>query len=227
VVAWEDTRRGDTNIWARRLGDPPVKVTNRRGEEYEPDVSGNWIAWWDIADTGAQSFTIGLRNLKTGKDATIEAGKKAFIGPPSLSGKYVYWYQDKDLFTAAPTPGGSIMRAKRNGSHKKVLVDEGSALAPIWVGVTPPPVVSGNNDYVAYNDEFRYVAHQVDPAFPAAETGRDIWVVPSSGGTPTLMTCNKGDQGYPSIGVGTRTVWLDGSQGRTDLVTRESPATCS
>jgi Zn-dependent metalloprotease len=24
VVAWEDTRRGDTNIWARRLGDPPV-----------------------------------------------------------------------------------------------------------------------------------------------------------------------------------------------------------
>jgi Zn-dependent metalloprotease len=226
VVAWEDTRGASTNIWARRLGDAPVRITKKPGEEYEPDVSGRWVAWWDIADGPSQPFAIGLKNMKSGRNSTITAGKNAFIGPPSLSGKYVYWYQDKDFFTASPTPGGSIMRAKRKGNHAKVLVREGSELAPVWAGITPPPVVSGNNKYVAYNDEFGYVGRQIDPAFPAADTGRDVWIVPSRGGSPELMTCNKGDQGYPSIGIGTRTVWLDSSQGRTDLVTRESPASC-
>ena len=227
VVAWEDTRGASTNIWARRLGDASVKITKKRGEEYEPDVSGSWVAWWDIADSPSQPFAIGLKNMKTGKKVKIKAGKKAFIGPPSLSSKYVYWYQDKDFFSAHPTPGGSIMRAKRNGSREKVLVREGSELAPVWAGITPPPVVSGNNDYATYNDEFGYVARQIDPGFPATDTGRDVWIVPSSGGSPVLMTCNKGDQGYPSIGIGTRAVWLDSSQGRTDLVTRDSPASCS
>jgi beta propeller repeat protein len=227
VVAWEDTRGGDTNIWARRPGSAPVKVTSARGEEYEPDVSGSWIAWWDVADTQRQPFRIGLESLKTGKTVTIGAGRNAFIGPPSLSGKYVYWYQDKDFFTPSPTEGGSIMRAKRNGSDKKVLVPEGTSRAPVWVGLTPPPVVSGNNNYVAYHDEFGYIANQVLPSFPAAQTGRDAWIVPSGGGRPALVSCNDGDQAYPSIGRGTRTVFLDSSRGRTDLVTRASPANCS
>jgi len=47
--------------------------------------------------------------------------------------------------------------------------------------------------------------------------------MPVTGGIPRVVTCNRGDQGYSSIGNGQRAVWLDGSLGRTDLMTRAKP----
>jgi hypothetical protein len=86
------------------------------------------------------------------------------------------------------------------------------------------PVVSGNDKFVAYSDEFGYLARIGDPGgFPAFETGRDVWIISANGGEPKRVTCNRGDQAYPAIGNGRRVVWMDSALGRTDLVTRESP----
>src|ERR671919_871372 len=223
LVAWEDTRRGDTNIFARRLGKRPVRVTNKFGEEYEPDVSGNWIAWWDVPDFGERA-AIGLMNFKTGKKVRIDRPGRAFVGGPAIAGKYVYWYEDSDFFTRRSGAGfGTIMRARRNGKEIKPLFKETHRLAPVWNGYTSPPKVSANNNWVAYHEEFGY-SH---PSLPAAEVGRDVFMVSAKGGPPQFVSCNKGDQAFPAIGWGQNVVFMDSSRLSTDLVTRSSPAgTC-
>jgi beta propeller repeat protein len=224
LVAWEDVRRGDTNIWARRLGKKPVKVTNNFGEEFEPDVSGNWIAWWDIPDFGGRTV-IGLKNFKSGKEVSIKRPGRAFVGAPSIAGKYVYWYEDSDFFTGGIGAGfGTIMRARRNGTEIRPLFKESHRLAPVWNGYTSPPKVSANNNWVVYHEEFGYATAEVDPQFPAAQVGRDVYMVSAKGGKPLIVSCNKGDQAYPSIGSGQRVVFMDSSRLSTDLVTSASPA---
>lgn len=210
LVAWED-QRSQTDIRARFLGEKVKKVTDTPGEEFNPQASGNTVAWWDLGNF-SRSPRIGLKNLKTGDKATIKVkSDAAFLGPPALSDKFVFWFQDKnsDGF-------GSIMRAKLNGKKKKVVVGEGDPLAPIWVGATPGflPTVSANDDFVTYADEFGYATGQLS-------IGRDVWLVKASGGTPKLMTCNASDQAYPSIGNDKTVAWLDGILGRTDLLTRD------
>ena len=223
LVAWEDTRRGDTNIWARRLGQNPVRVTSKFGEEYEPDVSGNWIAWWDVPDTGNRAV-IGLMNFKTGKKVKIKRSARAFVGPPALAGKYVYWYEDSDFFTNRPGAGfGTIMRARRNGKDVRPLFKETHRLAPAWNGFTSPPKVSANKNWVAYDEEFGYSIAEVDPQFPSAQIGRDVFLVSARGGGPMLVSCNKGDQAFPAIGRGQRVVFMDSSRESTDLVTKVGP----
>jgi hypothetical protein len=44
--------------------------------------------------------------------------------------------------------------------------------------------------------------------------------VRASGGRARRVTGNRGDQAYPAMATGRRVVWLDSSQGHTDLVTR-------
>jgi hypothetical protein len=86
------------------------------------------------------------------------------------------------------------------------------------------PLVSGNDRFVAYSDEFGYPARIGDPGgFPASETGPDVWIVSSGGDGPERITCNRGEQAYPAIGFGRRVVWMDSALGRTDLVTRKGP----
>jgi beta propeller repeat protein len=224
LVAWEDMRRGDTNIWARRIGKKPVKVTKNFGEEYEPDVSGNWIAWWDVPDFGERA-AIGLMNFKTGKKVRIKRPGRAFVGAPSIAGKYVYWYEDSDFFTNRAGAGfGTIMRATRNGKEIKALFKETHRLAPVWNGYTSPPKVSANNNWVAYHEEFGYSTADLDPSFPAAQIGRDVFMVSAKGGPPLIVSCNKGDQAFPSIGYGQRVVFMDSSRLSTDLVTKKTPA---
>ena len=224
LVAWEDTRRGDTNIWARRLGKKPVRVTNNFGEEYEPDVSGNWITWWDVPDFGGRT-AIGLMNFKTGKRVLIKRPGRAFVGAPSISGRYVYWYEDSDFFTGRAGAGvGTIMRARRNGKEVRALFKESHRRAPVWDGITSPPKVSANNNWVAYHDELGYSRAEEDPLLPAEQIGRDVYLASAKGGRPLIVSCNKGDQAHPSIGWGQRVVFMDSSRLSTDLVTRATPA---
>ena len=227
LVAWEDNRRGDTNIWARRLGKKSVRLTSKSGEEYEPDVAGDWIAWWDVPDFGGRA-AIGLKNFKTGKKVTIKRPARAFVGAPSIAGKYVYWYEDSDFFTNRSGAGfGTIMRAKRNGTGIKPLFKESHRLAPVWNGYTSPPKVTANRNWVAYHEEFGYSIAEIDPLYPAAQIGRDVFMVSAGGGKPRIVSCNKGDQAFPAIGRGQRVVFLDSSRSSTDLVTRSTPAgTC-
>jgi hypothetical protein len=71
-------------------------------------------------------------------------------------------------------------------------------------------LIAANSDFVAYTDERR-------------PGGRDLRLLPVSGGTAVPVSSNRGDQAYPGLGIGRRVVFLDASQGRTDLVARTVP----
>ncbi len=222
VIAWEDSRRGSTDIWVKRGKTKPRPLWRARGEQWQPQVSGDWVAWWDVGSGSlARPASIGMRNVRTGRRVTIgPPSRRAFVGPPSVGPGYVTWYEDRD-----GDGDGAIVKARLGSTKREVLVGEGDRAAPTWefgAYALSPPVPSGNREYVAYNDELGYVRFftQQDPDFPASEVGRDIWIVRASGGRARRVTTNRGDQAYPLMATGRRVLWLDSSQGHTDLVTR-------
>ncbi|MGH2808610.1 MAG: M4 family metallopeptidase [Actinomycetota bacterium] len=216
LIAWEDDRGRNPHIWAKRLGRRSRRVSPRRGVQIMPQVAGPWVAWWDLGSAFAFPH-IGLKNTRTGKTVRIRGRSGALTGPPGLTDRFVYWYQDRNFDGI-----GSIMRARLDGTGKKAIVREGHELAPIWALIAPPPVPVANGRYVTYSDEFGY-AVAGSGGFPNDEVGRDVWRVAASGGRPVRVTNNRGDQAYPSITPTSRVLWLDSSQSRTDLMTRVLP----
>jgi bacillolysin len=219
LIAWEDDRARNPHVWAKRLGGRSQRVSPRSGAQIMPAVEGSWVAWWDLGN--AFTFpSIGLKNTRTGKTVRIRGRFGTLVGPPALTGRYVYWYQDKEFDGV-----GSIMRANLDGTGKKVIVGERNELAPIWIGLTPPPLPVANGRYVTYTDEFGYAYDYSvdDPTFPSDQVGRDVWRVSANGGRPVRVTNNRGDQAYPVITSTSRVLWLDSSQARTDLMTKVLP----
>lgn len=225
LLAWEDTRSGATDIWARYLGKRARKVTGAAGDQWMPEVVGDWVAWWNPPIGGRQS-SIGLKNMVSGKEIAIRpSSSTGFVGPPGAGPGYVYWYEDSNLFSSTPDYEGAIMRAKVGSRRKAVVVPEGTDASPLWAGLSAPPTPSANRDLVTYTDEYGYVARFVrgDAGLSAWDMGRDVWMLPSGGGTPQRVSTVRGDQAYAAMATGRRVVWLDGSRGRTDLVTRVVP----
>ncbi len=222
LVAWEDSRRRSTDIWIKRGNAPPRPLVRKDGEQWQPQVSGDWVVWWDVGDGSlASPASIGMRNVRTGRRVTISSRSRgAFVGPPGVGPGFVVWYEDRDA-----DGEGAIYKARLGRSKRKVLVGEGDPGAPTWefgAYALSPPIPSANRRWVTYNDELGYVRFfaQQDPDFPASAVGRDIWIVRASGGRARRVTANRGDQAYSAMSRGRRVVWLDSSQGHTDLVTR-------
>jgi Zn-dependent metalloprotease len=205
LVAWEDTRDGDTDIWARRVGRRPHKVIDLRGEQLLPQVSGDWIAWWDVGSRFSDTPRIGMKNFATGRRITFRPPTRfTFMGPPTLGPRHAFWYQDPD----ADLPV-ALMKARIGRTNRSALIQEGSARAPRWQGLSFA-LIAANGNLVAYTDERR-------------PGGRDLRLLPIGGGTSVPVTSNRGDQAYPGLSFGRRVVFLDASQGRTDLVARTVP----
>jgi Zn-dependent metalloprotease len=203
LVAWEDTRDGDTDIWARRVGRKPRKLIDLRGEQLAPQVSGDWIAWWDVGSGFAPR--IGMKNFATGRRITLRPPTRfTFMGPPTMGTRHVFWYQDPD-----GDPPVALMKARIGRANRTALIRESSPRAPRWQGVSLA-LIAANRSFVAYTDERRL-------------GGRDLRLLPVGGGTSVPVTTNRGDQAYPGLSFGRRVVFLDASQGRTDLVARTVP----
>jgi hypothetical protein len=98
----------------------------------------------------------------------------------------------------------------------------------VWaLALTAPPIVSANGSYFVYSSELDYArefgAFGRPGGVPNEEVGRDIFIVPIGGGPTARVTSNRADQAFPLIGAGRRVLWLDSSDGGTDLVTRVVP----
>ena len=216
-VAWESLER-NWDIQARKLGRRIVTVAGGRGQQLMPQVSGNWVAWWDLS---GRLPKIGLKNLTTGRRRTYKpSGPATILGPPSLNGRYAFWYRDRGFDGI-----GSIVRVTLRNGRERVLVPESDPDAPVWGFATAvPPVVTANPGFIAYASERDYALEFVDPDSVANdEVGRDLFVLSVNGGDLVPVTSNRGDQGYPALGVDRRMIWLDSSQGQTHLMTRLVP----
>ncbi|MGH2700546.1 MAG: M4 family metallopeptidase [Actinomycetota bacterium] len=218
LVAWENRDARQTDIYARYGGGRIRKLTRTAGTEFYPQVAGDTVAWWDVR---RQVGRIQIKNLRTGRKATIKLTRPpsgAEIGPPALTSRYVFWFQDRN-----GDGRGAIKRSNHRGNKKKTVVPESSPFAPVWVGVGgDPPRPSANNSWVAYTTEAGYQARFDGEPIASDGVGRDIFLVPTGGGRPKPVTCNRGDQAYPAVGRGQRAVWLDASRGQTDMVTWQS-----
>ncbi|HEX2056766.1 MAG TPA: M4 family metallopeptidase [Actinomycetota bacterium] len=222
TVVWEDSRRRSTDIWFKRGSRRPRVLHRAAGEQWQPQVAGDWVVWWDVGDGSLlEPASIGMKNVRTGRRVTIEPlSRRSFVGPPTVGPGFVTWYEDRDGDGV-----GAIYKARLGRTKRTVLVGDRSDAAPTWefgAYALNPPIPSANRRWVAYNDELGYVRFfaQQDPGFPASEVGRDIWIVSARGGRPRRITTNRGDQAYPLLARGRRVVWLDSAQGHTDLVTR-------
>ena len=218
LLAWEDTRAGHTDIWARRIGRKPKKIAGARREQWVPQVSGDWIAWWDLSRSLPR---IGLKNFRTGKSVVIKPNRR-FMGPPGMGPNHVYWYEDSngDGF-------GAIRRARLGTAKRQTVVPEKRGrknLSPFWSGLAPSmPVVYANKNFATYSDDFGYFKEGTT-GWPSSKVGRDVFRVRLARlpRKPALVTNNRGDQAYPVILGGRSKVvlWLDSSFGRTDLMRR-------
>ena len=223
LTAWEhlNLTTGETDIYARRSGSPKVrKVVTADGDQYLPQVSGDWIAYWNVA---AARPKVQAKNLRTGRRITFTGGRDAFLGPPATGGGNVYWYQDSDFFSSLSNPENGFGGIKRSalGRHRpRVIVSEHRRRSPVWIGITSPPTPSANRNWVTYSSELDYA---LQGSIPAHRVGRDVWIARATrNATPHLVTHNRGDQAYSVMASrkGKRVVWFDSVKARTDLMTQ-------
>jgi hypothetical protein len=155
-----------------------------------------------------------MKNFATGRRITLRPPTaRTFMGPPTMGPTHVFWYEDRRRGLRV-----AVMKARIGAKRRTALVQERSPAAPRWLGVSFA-LMAANRNFVAYTDESAYEAviagGELEP-----RAGRDLRLLPVGGGTPVPVTTNSGDQAYPGLGFGRRVVFLDASQGRTDLVAR-------
>ncbi|HWL66026.1 MAG TPA: hypothetical protein VNP73_08640, partial [Actinomycetota bacterium] len=217
LVAWESIG-GNANVKARYLGRRVQSLGGGPGDQIMPAVSGNWVAWWDLR----RIPKIVARNMKTGARRVVTPSDDfTLMGPPGLGGRFVYWWQDSDFDGI-----GSIVRMDLKSKKRRTVVPQSSDFAPVWgLSITFPPVPSANDRFLVYTSEIAYlIEFAFDPdLIPNDQVGRDVFIVPISGGQVRPVTDNRADQAHPVIADGRRVLWLDSSQATTDLMTREVP----
>jgi Zn-dependent metalloprotease len=221
LLAWENAGIFDTDIKARYIGKNKIyNVYSQGGEQIMPQVKGPWVTWWDLGARANSRPKVGVKNILTGKKIIFKPpSRKAFLGPPSIGGNFVYWYQDDNFFGAGRDYKGTIMKARLGRSARKALFSPKNSNAPMWAGWTAPPAPSANAGFVTWADEKCFQK----PALAACEGnrfGRNVWIVSKRGGTPRRKTTHRGDQAYPVMGPRRRVLWIDGYGGRTQLRTK-------
>jgi hypothetical protein len=221
LLAWEHVAGFDTDIMARYIGKTKIYnvFSDRWGEQIMPQVQGPWVTWWDLG-AGTSRPRVGVKNILTGKKIIFRPpSRKAFLGPPSIGGNFVYWYQDDNFFAAGRDYKGTIMKARLGRSTRKALFSPTNSDAPMWAGWTAPPAPSANAGFVTWADEKCFEMPTL-AACQGNSFGRNVWFVSNRGGTPRRKTTHRGDQAYPAMGPRRRVLWIDGYGGRTQLRTK-------
>ncbi|MFD5071210.1 M4 family metallopeptidase [Streptomyces sp. NPDC058369] len=131
------------------------------------------------------------------------------VGQTAITDDGVFWIEDDD---ATDTGKAAVRRANLDGSDA--------------VTVTPE---AGEGSLYAYTLTASDDAVTVTTAPPATWWANDTLmklyqVAPDGKGGPQRVSCNRGEQAYGAADEGKRVLWLDGTTGYTDLVTRERPA---
>ncbi|WP_329028881.1 M4 family metallopeptidase [Streptomyces sp. NBC_01423] len=173
------------------------------------------IAYAKVAPNANGGMVLGVEvfDAATGarKQMPVDVGVMG-VGQTAITDDGVFWIEDDDI-----TDGGraAVRRANADGSDA--------------VTVTPE---AGEGSLYAYTLTASDDAVTVTTAPPATWWANDTLmklyqVAPDGKGGPQRMSCNRGEQAYGAADEGKRVLWLDGTTGSTDLVTRERPAgTC-
>lgn len=184
----------------------PVNVTPAKG------VQGSWLdlragklGYIEIDPSGSWTYKPAVYDIASGAKTYYESStsfvynKDVVLGADGLS-----WVRDSNVDGRA-----AIMHAKYDGSEMRALIAE-DATSPFQ------PALKGGDGFLTYSTR---------DAKAAGNAGLPkLFQLSVRGGTPSRVSCNRGDQGSYAADEFRRVVWLDGTTGSTDLVTRAVPA---
>ncbi|MEV5890294.1 M4 family metallopeptidase [Nonomuraea fuscirosea] len=213
VIAWEafDPASGEVEVWAKRGAAAPVRLSAEAGVSgYSPSIRGGKVAYTrEWAEGGALHSTPAIYDLATGTQVVVPevpgTGGPSYTVMPILLERHVVWTADTNFDGRF-----AVMRAAHDGTGSAAVVPDGPAAPTLnWFDANDSTISMG-----VWPD-----GDTLDNA-----TLPKVFQVPLTGGTPRRVSCNAGAQDFFSAGTGARLAWLDGTDGNTDLVTRDRPA---
>ncbi|MCD9140981.1 M4 family metallopeptidase [Streptomyces albireticuli] len=218
VVAFSASIRGGVPLRVAYLrpGDEEptwMDTGGRRNATAMPSLTGGKLAYAKRTYVRLRGYTysVHVRDIATGSTTEMpQLGKPINVGPTALTGKHVYWLADE----TADQGQRAVRRANLDGSG---VVDLSKEQAPDALFATD----------VTASEEAVTVTSQV-PASPGAQPGNEtlakLWQFPADGARRARVSCNRGEQAAAAAAGGKRVIWVDGTTGHGDLVTRGRPA---
>ncbi|WP_181143740.1 M4 family metallopeptidase [Streptomyces cinnamoneus] len=213
VVAFETTDFfGSRHVGYLRTGDKePTWVDGARSEVGTglPSLSGGRVAYAKAYPEGdAYRSGVEVLDLRSGERKLMgQLGEPQAIGQTAITGKHVYWLADEvvDLGQTA------VRRANLDGTGVVDISKEKGEGALHGSALT------------ASDDAVTVTAEQPDSAYHN-ETMAKLWQFGADGSALGRVSCNRGEQTSAAAAGGKQVVWVDGTTGSTDLVTRTRPA---
>ncbi|MER5616166.1 M4 family metallopeptidase [Streptomyces sp. NPDC002215] len=172
-------------------------------------VKGNTIAYGKLYP-GETDYELGVEvyDVTTGKTKLLpQSGTPQGLGQTAVTKDSVVWLVDE-------VEDSGQMAVRRAGTDGTGLKD-----------ISPE---TGDGALFAYDltasDEAVTVTAQTPDTVYRNETLPKLWQLTPDGSRVQRVSCNRGEQSYAAADSGRRVVWIDGTTGWTDLVTRERPA---
>ncbi|OKK06480.1 metalloprotease [Streptomyces sp. CB03234] len=175
-----------------------------------PSLAHGRIAYAKLyPEDGEYRLGVELLDPRTGKKTLTERlDEPQTLGQTGLNGRHVFWLTDENI-----ADGGrmGIRRANLDGTGAYDISAEGKPGALIAADLTV------SESAVTVNASLPDTSYR-------NETLPKNWQLTTDGTRKDRVSCNRGEQLSPAALEGTRVVWIDGTTGWTNLVTRTRPA---
>ncbi|MEV0964707.1 M4 family metallopeptidase [Streptomyces sp. NPDC049910] len=175
-----------------------------------PSISQGRIAYAKLYP-GKGGFQLGVEvlDLRTGtKTLTGQLGEPQSLGQTGINGEHVFWLTDENLNDTGQT---GVRRADLDGRNVFDIAPEAK-----------PRALHGTD--LTVSEDAVTVSSQMPDTEWRNETLPKLWQLTTDGSRLDRVSCNRGEQLSPAAASGRQVVWLDGTTGFTDLVTRTRPA---
>ncbi|AWI30927.1 M4 family metallopeptidase [Streptomyces tirandamycinicus] len=204
---------GDRHVGYLRPGD--TRPTYADGGSFFlatalPSISQGRIAYAKLYP-GETGYRLGVEVLDLGtgtKTLTGQLGEPQSLGQTGINSQHVFWLTDENL---ADTGQAGVRRADLDGRNVFDIAPEAKPRALHGVDLT-------------VSEDAVTVTSQTPDTQWRNETLSKLWQLTTDGSRLDRVSCNRGEQLSPAAVSGRQVVWLDGTTGFTDLVTRTRPA---
>ncbi|ATL31995.1 Zinc metalloproteinase precursor / aureolysin [Streptomyces formicae] len=216
TVAWQESSPfGQQRVAYIKPGEREPHFVD--GGRYEvatalPTLSGAKLGYAKVYTDkdGIQQVSTEITDVRTGKQTLVPAKESRLgISTPTINGKYLYWLVD-DI---ADDNRQGLRRAKLDGTGLTDVIPEDGDDSYFW-GVD------------ASDSALTLTQWKPEQGWSNSNLTKLVQTDLDGKGRGRV-SCNRGEQSYGAADTGTRVVWIDGTTGHTDLVTRARPAgTC-
>ncbi|MFE7121394.1 M4 family metallopeptidase [Streptomyces sp. NPDC057654] len=175
-----------------------------------PSLHGAKVAYAKLyPEAGTYKLGTEVLDVKTGKTTLMkQLGEPEGIGQTGVNGSGVYWLVDE-----VPADQGQMAVRRAN---------------PDGTGAADISKETGPDALFPYDLTVSEEAVTVEAALPDTEYRNEslpkLWQFSLDGKAKNRVSCNRGEQSLPAAAGGKQVVWIDGTTGYTDLVTRSRPA---